>query len=56
MNVKKESYRAGLPRHIILDYLLKTENEWKCIEMPPNKKTKTRIIKFINKEIFNEEN
>jgi hypothetical protein len=50
MKRNKESYRAGLPRHIILDYLLKTENEWECIEMPPNKITKTRIIKFIKKE------
>ena len=50
MNIKKESYRAGLPRHIILEYLKKTENEWKCIEIPPNKKTKIRTIKFTRKE------
>ena len=50
MNIKKESYRAGLPRHIILDYLLQTENEWKCIEIPPNGKTKTRTIKFTRRE------
>ena len=50
MNINKESYRAGLPRHIILEYLKQTENEWKCIEIPPNKKTKIRTIKFIRKE------
>jgi hypothetical protein len=49
-----ESYRAGTPRHIILDYLKETESEWECIEIPPNKKSKTRIIKFIKKEITNE--
>jgi len=54
MNIKKESYQSGIPRHLILDYLLKTENEWKCIEIPPDKKTKTRIIKFTRKENINE--
>ena len=53
MNVNKESYRSGIPRHIILDYLLKTENEWKCIEIPPNEKTKIRTIKFTRKENIN---
>jgi len=53
-NKEKESYRAGFPRHLILDYLLKTENEWICKEIPPNKKTKTRTIKFIRKENINE--
>ena len=52
----KETYRIGLPRHIILDYLLKTENEWKCTEIPPNNKSKIRTIKFTRKEQFNEEN
>ena len=52
MNDKKQSYRAGIPRHIILEYLKQTENEWKCIEIPPNSKTKTRTIKFIRKEKF----
>ena len=52
MNNKKESYRAGLPRHIILEYLKQTEKDWICIEIPPNKKTKTRTIKFIKKEKF----
>ena len=50
MNNKEESYRAGLPRHIILEYLKRTENEWKCIEIQPNEKTKTRTIKFTRKE------
>jgi hypothetical protein len=48
---EKESYKVGLPRHIILHYLLKTENEWECFETQPDKKT--RIIKFIKKEIEN---
>ena len=46
----KESYKDGLPRHIILDYLRQTENEWKCIEIPPIGKSKNRIIKFVRKE------
>ena len=50
MNNEKESYRAGLPRHIILDYLRQNENEWKCIEIPPNGKSKARTIKFTKKE------
>ena len=53
-NKEQESYRAGLPRHLILDYLLKTENEWKCTEIPPGKKTETRTIKFTRKENINE--
>jgi hypothetical protein len=50
MNNKKESYQPGIPRHIILDYLRKTENEWKCMEIQPNNKTKTQTIKFTRKE------
>jgi hypothetical protein len=45
-----ESYRVGLPRNIILDYLKQTENEWKCTETPPNGKNKIRTIKFTRKE------
>jgi len=45
-----ELYKVGLPRHIILDYLRQTENEWKCIEIPPNGKTKIRTIKFTRRE------
>jgi hypothetical protein len=51
-----ESYKVGLPRRIILDYLKQTENEWKCIEIPPNGKTKIRTIKFTRREISNGQN
>jgi len=53
MNVKteKESYHAGTPRHIILDLLRKTENEWACMEIQPTKKNRfTRKIVFVKKE------
>jgi len=53
MNVKteKESYPAGTARHIILDLLRKTENEWACREIPPtNKNGYTRKIVFVKKE------
>jgi hypothetical protein len=53
-NKKQEHYRAGLPRRLILDYLLKNENEWKCIEIPPDNKSKIRTIKFTRKENINE--
>jgi len=53
MNIKteKESYRVGTPRHIILDLLRKTENEWACREIPPNRKNGyVRKIIFVKKE------
>jgi hypothetical protein len=52
-NKGEEHYRVGFPRHLILDYLKQTEKEWKCIEIPPNRKTKIRTIKFTRKENIN---
>ena len=53
MNIKteKESYHVGTARHIILDLLRQTENEWTCREIQPSKKNGyVRKIVFVKKE------
>jgi len=53
MNIKteNESYSVGAARHVILDLLRQTENEWACKEIPPNKKNGyVRKIIFAKKE------
>ena len=50
IKIKSDSFRPGVPRHIILQLLRIEENEWKCKQIPPNKKTKTRKIIFTKDE------
>ena len=55
MNIKakEENFPVGTSRNIILQYLKNTENEWRCIEIQPNKRNKyKRKTIFIRDEAW----